>query len=84
MMNTTTKLYRNLSMAELCRQVYAQRREEARKAGFVGNFVHACIAANGGRTPSTPEEWVEAADGALSTVLGYDITNVCLDDSQIG
>lgn len=60
-----------------CRKMYDVRRKEAREAGFAGNFVTACIAANRGKRPSTPQEWCDAADGALSRIVGYDVTNIC-------
>ena len=71
----------DLSMDDLFRNIYAQRRNKAREIGFTGNFAHACITANGGGVPATPEQWVTASETALAgisrTLLGYDITNIC-------
>ena len=51
------------------RVAFAALRTQAGLNGFTGNFKQACINANDGEVPSTPEAWVAAAETVYNDTL---------------
>jgi len=55
-------------LLDQARSAFVYFREEARKAGFVGNFPQACLKA-AGKTDLSPMEWLVAAELVIDNLL---------------